>query len=160
MSYLGDMAERPLPVIREMNELLLSGSMAVYESQIQLSERIPDQWRELRTRHPELGSNAELYGASPCTTDRKIHYFTGAAQEKLEDDAREETLSLHSGEYAVVRVENSALLRDTWTWLLESWLPASGRREKSAPEFERYAGMSEAGLPIAPIEIWVPLEPL
>ena len=160
MLCLGVMAERPLPVFRKMDELLLSGSMAVYGSQTELSERIPDQWRQFRSRHPELGSNAELYGASPCTSDRKIHYFTGVAHGNLEDGVHEEALALHSGEYAVVRVGDAALLRDTWTWLLESWLPASGRREKSAPEFERYTGVSESGLPIAPIEIWIPLEPL
>jgi hypothetical protein len=28
------------------------------------------------------------------------------------------------------------------------------------PQFERYTSISEAGTPIGPVEIWVPLEPL
>jgi AraC family transcriptional regulator len=71
-----------------------------------------------------------------------------------------EHLTLEAGEYAVVRVDDAALLRDTWIWLLGSWLPVSGRREKNAPEFERYTSISEVGTPIGPVEIWIPLEPL
>jgi AraC family transcriptional regulator len=52
------------------------------------------------------------------------------------------------------------LLRDTWVWLLRHWLPASGRQEKNAPEFERFTNISETGTPIGPVEIWIPLEPL
>lgn len=58
-----------------------------------------------------------------------------------------------------MQLQDAALLRDTWTWLLESWLPTSGRREKKAPEFEKYAAISETGLPVGPVEIWIPLEP-
>jgi predicted transcriptional regulator YdeE len=43
-------------------------------------------------------------------------------------------------------------------YLLKSWLPASGRKERHAPEFERYTGISEAGIPIGPVEVWIPLE--
>ena len=143
-----------------MDHLLLSGSMAVYESQAELSEQIPEQWRQFRLRHPDLEGDIQLYGASPCTSDRRIHYFTGVACQDLKDDVRDQALALDSGEYAVVRVEDASLLRDTWTWLLESWIRGSGRREKRAPEFERYTGIAESGRPIAPVEIWIPLEPL
>ena len=69
-------------------------------------------------------------------------------------------MTLEAGEYAFVRVEDTALLRETWIWLLESWLPASGHRERRAPEFERYTSISDAGMPAGPVEIWIPLEPL
>ncbi len=154
------MVKRPIPIFRKMGKQTLSGLMTIYESQTELTQQIPDQWRRFRSRHPELRSNASLYGASPCTSDQKIHYLTGVACESLEDGIQEEALALHSGEYAVVQVDDATLLRDTWTWLLETWLPASGRQEKRAPEFERYSGISESGLPIAPIEIWIPLESL
>ena len=65
-----------------------------------------------------------------------------------------------TGEYAVVNINEAALLRDTWTWLLGSWLASTGRRERNAPEFERYSRISEAGTPVGPVEIWIPLEPL
>jgi predicted transcriptional regulator YdeE len=52
------------------------------------------------------------------------------------------------------------LLRETWTWLFGTWLAKSGRCEKDAPKFERYTDVSEAGTPIGPVEIWIPLEPL
>src|ERR1700756_4983341 len=71
-----------------------------------------------------------------------------------------ERLTLEAGEYAVVHVNDTALLRDTWAWLLGHWLATSGRREKNAPEFERFTSISEAGTPIGPVEIWIPLEPL
>ncbi len=71
-----------------------------------------------------------------------------------------EHLTLEAGEYAMLRVDDTALLRDTWTWLLGKWIPASGRRERHAPEFELYTSISEAGIPIGPVEIWISLEPL
>jgi predicted transcriptional regulator YdeE len=154
------MAEHPIPVFRTIENVLLIGTRAIYDSQAEASERIPHQWREFRKIHPEFGSNSEFHGASPCTGDRRIHYLTGVAQEKWDGSARGEPLNLEAGEYAVVQVNDAALLRDTWIWLLGSWLPTSGRREKKAPEFEKYADISETGFPIGPVEIWIPLEPL
>lgn len=154
------MAEQPSPVFRTIEDMLLIGTTAIYDSQAEASERIPHQWREFRLSHPVLGSSSEFYGASPCTDDRKIHYLTGVAQDGRDGSITGECLTLKAGEYAVVRVADASLLRDTWIWLLQSWLPKSGRREKNAPEFERFTGISEAGSPIGPVEIWIPLEPL
>jgi AraC family transcriptional regulator len=154
------MAEHPTPVFRTMEDVLLIGTMAIYDSQAEASQRIPHQWREFRLAHPSLGSNSKLYGASPCTDDRKIHYLTGVAQESPQSSIGGERLILEAGEYAGVRVDDTTLLRDTWIWLLTEWLPASGRREKNAPEFERFTSISEAGSPIGPVEIWIPLQPL
>jgi AraC family transcriptional regulator len=154
------MADRPNPVFLTTDEVLLIGTMATYNSQAEASERIPQQWRAFRLTHPAVGSSSNFYGASPCTGDRKIHYLTGVAQESPESVVGGERLILEAGEYAVVRVNDTALLRDTWIWLLRDWLPTSGRREKNAPEFERFTGISEAGTPIGPVEISIPLEPL
>jgi len=154
------MAERPNPVFRTIEDVLLIGTMSIYESQAEASRRIPHQWREFRLAHPALASSSKFYGASPCTSDRKIHYLTGVAQESAEGLIGGQRLILEAGEYGVVRVNDTALLRDTWIWLLKSWLPESGRREKHAPEFERFTDVSEAGSPIGPVEIWIPLEPL
>lgn len=159
-STLDGMAERPNPVFRTTEDVLLIGTMATYDSQAEASQRIPQQWRAFRLTHPALGVSSKFYGASPCTGDRKIHYLTGVAQESPESVIGGEPLTLEAGEYAVVRVNDTALLRDTWIWLLGSWLPTSGRREKNAPEFERFTSISEAGTPIGPVEIWIPLEPL
>ena len=153
------MTERPVPVFHTIGAASLIGTMAIYESQAEASERIPHQWREFRLSHPPLRNNAEIYGASPCTADRKIHYLTGVATEGLDGLFPGEPLTLDAGEYAVVRVDDPALLRDTWVWLLRSWLPASGRREGKAPEFEKFTGISEDGSPIGPVEVWIPLEP-
>jgi len=155
---LGAMAEQPTPVFRTIEDVLLIGTMAIYDSQAQASERIPHQWREFRFSHTALDSSSEFYGASPCTGDRKIHYLTGVALRVRNSSISGERLTLEAGEYAVVRVDDAALLRDTWIWLLRTWLPTSGRREKHAPEFERFTGISEAGSPIGPVEIWIPLE--
>lgn len=154
------MADRSNPVFRTIEEVSLIGAMAIYGTQAEASEGIPQQWRGFLRTHPALQSSSKLYGASPCTGDRKIHYLTGIAQEDPEIVADGERLTLDSGEYAVVHVDDGALLRDTWIWLLSHWLVTSGRREKNAPEFERYTSISEAGAPIGPVEIWIPLEPL
>lgn len=155
---LGAMAEHPIPVYRTIESVLLFGTMAVYDSQAEAAEGIPHQWREFRNSHPALGSHGGFCGASPCTGDGKIHYLTGVAQD-MWDGSVGEPLNLESGEYAVVQVDDAGLLRGTWMWLLRSWLPVSGRREKNAPEFEKYNDISESGYPIGPVEIWIPLEP-
>ena len=154
------MPEQPSPVFRTIEGVLLIGTMAIYDSQAEVSERVPHQWREFRSSHSALGTDSGFYGASPCTGDRKIHYLTGVAQEGRDGSVSGERLALEAGEYAVVRVDDAAVLRDTWIWLLGSWLPTSGRQEKNAPEFEKFTDISKAGSPIGPVEIWIPLEPL
>ena len=152
------MTDRPSPVFLTTEEVLLMGTMATYDSQAEASQGIPQQWRSFLKAHPTLKSSSNLYGASPCTGDRKIHYLTGVAHGS--SVAGGDSLTLEAGEYAFVRVNETALLRDTWNWLLGSWLANSGRREKHAPEFEKYTSISEAGTPNGPVEIWIPLEPL
>lgn len=159
-SILSAMAYRCNPVFRTIEEVLLIGTMAVYGSQAEASQGIPQQWRAFRLAHPTLEGSSKFYGASPCTGDHKIHYLTGVAHESPGSVAGGERLTLEAGEYAVVPVDDTTLLRDTWVWLLGDWLANSGRQERNAPEFERFAGISEAGTPIGPVEIWIPLEPL
>jgi AraC family transcriptional regulator len=158
--FFNAMADRPNPDFRAMEEVSLIGTMAIYNTQVEASEDIPQQWCTFLRNHPELRGRSRFYGASPCTGDRKIHYLTGIAQESWESVDYGERLTLVAGEYAVVCVNHEALLRDTWIWLLRHWLPTSGRREKNAPEFERYTSISEAGTPIGPVEIWIPLDPV
>jgi len=153
------MADRPSPVFRRTDEVLLIGMMATYGTQAEATEGIPKQWRAFLRAHPEAQKSSKLYGASPCTGDGRIHYLTGVAQEGAEGVEAGERLTLEAGEYAFVRVDDRALLRDTWVWLLNDWLRSSGRRERNAPEFERYTGISEEGTPIGAVEIWIPLEP-
>lgn len=157
---LGAMAGRPQPIFRTIEEVSLRGTMAIYDSQAEASHGIPRQWRAFRLAYPSLESSSKFYSASPCSADGKIHLFTGVEGEGSEGVVDGERLILEAGEYAVVLVYDVALLGDTWSWLLSDWLPNSGRREKPAPEFERPAGISEAGTPIGPVEIWIPLEPL
>jgi len=160
LSTIVTMTDQPdHPVFRTTKEVLLIGTMATYDSQAEASQHIPQQWCAFRLTHPTLGNSSKFYGASPCAGDRKIHYLTGVEQEDPETVVGGEPLILEEGEYAVVRVNDAALLRDTWIWLLRSWLPTSGRQEKNAPEFERFNSISEDGTPIGPVEIWIPLEP-
>ena len=143
------------PVFRVAEEIFLVGTMAIYGSQAEASEGIPRQWRAFREAHPELGNGARFCGASPCTDDGKIHYMTGVVGEEVLDGDR---LTLVGGEYAFVRVEDAAQLRETWIWLLRRWLPGSGRTERNAPEFERFTSVDENGAPVGAVEIWIPLE--
>jgi AraC family transcriptional regulator len=154
------MTDRPIPAFRTAEAVVLTGTMATYNSQAEASLGIPQQWRSFLADHPTLQTSANLYGASPCTGDRKIHYLTGVVHTGPEPLAGCESLTLEAGEYAVVCVDDPAMLRDTWIWLLGSWLASSGRREKHAPEFERLHRISETGTPTGPVEIWIPLEPL
>jgi predicted transcriptional regulator YdeE len=154
------MAEWPNPVLRIIEDVLLVGTMAIYDSQAEASQHIPHQWRKFRLTYPAVGISAKFYGASPCTSDRKMHYLAGVEAEIPESLISCDRLTLEAGEYAVVRVDDKALVSATWTWLLESWLPASGRREKRAPEFERFTSISDEGLPVGPFELWIPLESL
>jgi AraC family transcriptional regulator len=158
--YVTTMGDRPNPVLQTTEEIVLVGKMAIYNSQAEASEDIPRQWRSFLMDHPALKKSSRLYGASPCTADHKIHYLAGVAQELPEIAVDGESLTLEAGEYAVVRVHDTTTLRDTWTWLLRVWLATSGRREKNAPEFERYTSVSEDGKPVGPVEIWIPLEPI
>ena len=160
MQYPSAMSDQPNPVFRTTQEVLVIGTMAIYNSQAEAFQHIPQQWRAFLEDHPTLKSSSNLYGASPCTGDRRIHYLTGVAQGSPESVVSGESLTLEAGEYAVVRVNKAVLLRDTWTWLLGPWLSNSERREKNAPEFERFTSISEVGTPIGPVEIWIPLEPL
>ena len=153
------MTERSHPVFRTAGQVSLTGRMAIYDSQAEASEGISEQWRLFLGEHPAIGGGASLYGASPCTSDRKIHYLTGVAQGSM-GWVEGESLVLEAGEYAVLRVDEVASLRATWTWLLGTWLAESGRQERNAPEFERYTAISEAGVPVGPVEIWIPLVPL
>jgi len=107
--YPGTMTERPHPVFRTSENVLLIGTMAIYDSQAEASQLIPHQWREFRQAHPALGSSSKFYGASPCTGDRKIHYLTGVDQESLESSIGGERLTLEAGEYAVLQVGDPAL---------------------------------------------------
>ena len=113
-----------MPSLRPSEWNLPDGGL---DSQAEASQLIPHQWREFQRTHPALGSSSTFYGASPCTGDRKIHYLTGVDQESLESSIDGERLTLEAGEYAVLQVGDPALLRDTWIWLLGTWLPASGR---------------------------------
>lgn len=154
------MAHRPNPEFRMAGERVLVGTMQIYASQSEASQLIPQQWRAFRQGQPALGVNAEFYGASPCTDDRKIHYLAGVLHKDPGSIAGLERLTLEAGEYAVVLVSDIASLRDTWIWLLTDWLASSGRRERDAPEFERFTGVSDDGTPIGPVEIGIPLEPV
>ena len=135
--------------------------MVTYNSQAEASQGIPQQWRSFLVDNPALESSSNFYGASPCTlATARFTILPALHMEARESVVGGESLTLEAGEYAVVRVNETALLRDTWTWLLGPWLANSGRREKNASEFERFTSISEAGTPIGPVEIWIPLEPL
>src|ERR1700730_12131492 len=109
------MTDRPNPVFRTTGEVLLIGTMATYNSQAEASQVIPQHGRLFRGGHPALDSPLNVYGASPCTGDRKIHYLTGVAHGSPESVVDGESLILEAGEYAVVRVNEPALLGDPWT---------------------------------------------
>src|SRR6185312_5548981 len=154
-STLSAMSDHPQPEFRVMKAMSLVGTMVVYDSQAEASQGIPEQWRAFLEQHPGIG---DLFGTSPCTDDGKIHYLAGVGPESPRG-VEGMLVTLEAGEYAVVVVDDPAQLRDTWVWLLTSWLANSGRQERHAPEFERYTEISENGTPKGPVEIWIPMEP-
>lgn len=102
---------------------MLIGTMAVYGSQLDGTAGVPQQWRDFRLRHPFLGDHASFYGASPCTEDGKIHYLTGVEQGSLDGAASGERLTLAAGEYAVILIQDPALLRETWALVAAGLAP-------------------------------------
>jgi AraC family transcriptional regulator len=150
----------PAPDLRTLAAITLVGRMALNDSQADASAGIPAQWQAFLLDHPTLAASATFYGASPCTGDHKIHYLSGVLQQAVEPAIKGDRLILEAGEYAVVTDTDTAQLRDTWGWIFSSWLPNSGRRERNAPEFERFTAISESGTPIGTVELWIPLEPL
>src|SRR5271168_1528874 len=96
-STLTAMADRPTPVFRTIEEVSLIGTMAIYDSQAEASQGIPRQWRAFRVAHAALESSSKLYGASPCTADRKIHYLAGVADEGSGGVVGAERLTLAAG---------------------------------------------------------------
>ena len=146
----------PKPEFRSGRRILLAGNMAVYASQREATEKIPAQWREfLSLPGQEIRT---CYGASPCTDDGKLHYLCGMEVASYDAVNSPDRLTLEEGEYAVFAVEDIADLRPTWIWALTTWLPSSGRKEKHAPEFERYAGVYNPERVSGTVEIWIPLE--
>ena len=86
----------PTPEFRFMEAISLSGKMALYKSQAEAAIGIPGQWRTFLGEHPGLG---DFYGASPCTSDHKIHYLTGVGPESPQgagDIFAMELMTLHN----------------------------------------------------------------
>jgi len=93
-------------VFRIIEEVLLIGTMATYNSQAEASQGIPEQWRSFLVDHPALDSISNFYGASPYIGDRKIHYLTDVAHGSPASVVGGESLILEAGEYAVVCVND------------------------------------------------------
>jgi len=148
------------PTFRHEPKRLLAGTMTIYNGQADATENIPSQWAELMSREvPELHTATTLYGASPCSSDGKLHYFTGIELPNYEGVNSPARLTLEAGEYAIFTVPDIADLRNTWIWALTEWLPTSGRKERPTPEFERYTAPYNPQRASGPIEVCIPLEP-
>jgi AraC family transcriptional regulator len=137
------MSTMPEPEFRHSRAIQLAGTMVIYNSQAEATEKIPAQWHELLSRL--LDRNAAV-----------LHYHCGIDVSDDEPTYLPDRITLEEGEYAVFTVDTVVALRDTWIWALTRWLPSSGRKEKKAPEFERYS----SGITSGPIEIWIPMEPI
>ena len=88
------MAERANPTLCELEEISLTGSMAVYALQAEAAIRIPQQRQEFRSANTSLGRSARLYGSSPCTADYKIHYLSGVERDGAEGPISRGRISL------------------------------------------------------------------
>ena len=153
------MASRPKAEFRLAEAMVLTGILAVYETQAEASAKIPEQWqRFLSLPLPEIKEAETVYGASPCTGDHKIHYLCGVAGTARMPEADFQELALPAGEYAIFTVDEHALRGDTWGWIFDEWIPASGYRERSAPEFERFPKTKGAHTLGTPVELGVPIE--
>ncbi len=103
------------PEFRHIDIILLAGTMVIYEGQQDATERIPAQWADLMALPvPELHSATHVYGASPCTADGKLHYFTGIEVPSYEGVNSPARISIEADEYAIFTVHDITTLRDTW----------------------------------------------
>jgi hypothetical protein len=146
------MVERMEPVFRRVEKVSLVGTMAIYESQAEASRLIPQQWQEFRRAHAGLESGARLVGASPCTGDGKIHYMVGV---ELEGSGGVGI----GGERLVLGRESMPWCR--WTIQLRFAIRGGGylgRGCRGRDGGRGNSGISDEGLPVGMVEIWVPLE--
>ncbi len=108
------MSERLNPIFRMIEKVQLIGTMTIYDSQAEVAQRIPQQWLDLRAAYRRSAavqfSTARLL--APAITRPIISAELNRKTRRGANVGRE-YLTLEAGEYAVVRVEDTALLGKT-----------------------------------------------
>ncbi len=123
---------------------------------------IPSQWR----RFVQLGlvqhAGATTYGVM-CGTDqaaRRFEYMCAVEVPSFESVRADiGRMRIPAQHYAVFTHKGHvATLRQTWDAIWSQWLPTSGFRPASTPDFERYDERFNPMTGEGVIEIWFPVE--
>ena len=123
-------------------------------------ETIPPQWNEFNAL--PLPGHAEApvsYGAT-CQMDmpnQRFEYLSG--YEVLDFDnlpADIGRMIVPAAEYAVFALDTVKDIPPFWQQLFQAWLPSSGVKPASTPNFERYDERFDPNTH-GPLEIWFPI---
>jgi AraC family transcriptional regulator len=129
-----------------------------------MSSEIPDLWGQFAPRMNEVPHPTEAdtsYGVmyhSDQTMD-KMEYMAGLPVEKMDSlPAGMTHWELAANTYAVF--ETTLLtISDTFGYIFNTWLPASGYQTVDAPYFERYGESFNPHDPDSTLSIYIPVTP-
>ncbi|SEN38205.1 AraC family transcriptional regulator [Pseudomonas sp. ok272] len=127
------------------------------------TEGIPKLWD---TFIPHIGKvpaqKGDLTYGICCNPDGKggFEYIAGVEISKLDDlPEMYRWIEVQPQQYAVFEHAGGLdTLPQTFAYIWQTWLPASGRAAADAPEFERYSADFNPQTGVGTLEIWVPLK--
>jgi len=153
--------ELPPPRFETREQFVIAGLLAHYS--FEASEGIPDQWRRFAPHigHVEGQLGPETYGVS-CNFSRKgeFDYITGVGViAAIKNTPELSSIAVAPARYAVFTHPSHVIdLHRTQYAIWNVWMPQSGRRISTAPNFELYHEDFDPVTGMGKIEIWMPLE--
>jgi AraC family transcriptional regulator len=123
---------------------------------------IPEQWAEFQQWLPLDGQRGDItYGVMCQQTSDGIEYMTGVeVGDFLDAPAELGRMRVPAQHYAVfVHGGGIATIGETWTGIMEDWLPRSAWADAHTPPFERYDARFDPVTGTGGIELWIPVAP-
>lgn len=159
----GPVAQLPEPRIVDAGAMLVVG-LAERQS-FASKQNIPAQWQRFMARYAEIDDKVDAIPLGVCTDvddDGHFNYVCGVEVTRINEAPRGLTvLRIPSRTYAVFTHEGhvSAIV-ETYTAILDHWLPANGRVAADGASLERHRPTFDPRTGLGGVEIWMPLQPL
>ncbi|GGY78732.1 AraC family transcriptional regulator [Marinobacter zhanjiangensis] len=136
----------------------------IYSPTPDFARRVPDLWRQLRTRHilPEKAARLGVMPVSGDAGDHSFPYWACLEASAWQNHPQLPRLTVPAQEYAVVPFQGPVTnLEQTLSWFLDEWLPASGYQGCFGFDLEIYPAGPHRNIPDGHItvEYWVPIRP-
>ncbi len=129
-----------------------------------MAKELPRQWdefQELGKLPGQLGAIAygAICGGDPQT--QTMEYMCAVEVQAFDALPKQlGRLRVPAVRYAVFRHDgNVATIQSTWQEILSKWLPSSGMRSASTPDFEVYDERFDAATGNGGVEIWLGVQP-